>query len=151
MFYPMEENESEEREQEQLLMVICPIPMYNSSPGYPRDHRLLLIETHKRPCKGQLIPPALLSPQTREHSQPAHTKHLPFRLLMLHILPLLLPHQMLESCILVCLETEMLSYRTSLVVQLGQEKNHTLTLVGHTSLGIEEISATVLARPCCAV
>lgn len=45
--------------------------------------------------------------------------------------------------VLPCLEMEMLSYRTSLVVHLDQEKNNTLVLVGHISLGIEEISHMV--------
>lgn len=76
-------------------MVICPIPTYNSSPGYPRDHRLWLMWLwHTHPSKGQFIPSALLSPQARERSQPAHTNT--FRLLMCHALPLLLPHRMLE-------------------------------------------------------
>lgn len=75
MFYPMEENESEEREQEQLLMVICPIPTYNSSTGYPRDHRLLLIETHT-PLQRATHPSCpFISPDKR--AQPACSYQIP--------------------------------------------------------------------------
>lgn len=102
---------------------------------------------HTCPRKGQFIPSALLSPQAREHSQPAHTKHIQLIDVLSPALATPTPNARELYFVLPCLETEMLSYRTSLMVQLGQEKTNTLMLVGHISLGIEKKRHTVLASP----